>query len=83
MTDARRTQPLTVEARVRARNQVTIPEVVVRALGLREGSRLLISVDSDQAEIVVLRDSYAGTLAGLWGADPDAWLASERDSWER
>jgi AbrB family looped-hinge helix DNA binding protein len=83
MSDMHRTGPLTVEARVRARNQVTIPDAVARALGLRDGSRLLIRTDGDRAEIVVIRDTYAGTLSGLWGADPSAWLTSERDGWER
>ena len=78
------TQPqVSVEARVRARNQVTIPEPIVRALGLAEGARLLFRSDGDRMEIVVLRDSYAGALHGVWGTDAQSWLAEERAGWER
>ncbi len=74
---------LAVEARVRARNQVTIPEPIVRALGLAEGVRLLFRTDGDRVELIVVRDSYAGALEGVWGADAQAWLAGERAAWER
>jgi bifunctional DNA-binding transcriptional regulator/antitoxin component of YhaV-PrlF toxin-antitoxin module len=83
MTDITHTGPLAFEARVRARNQVTIPEPIVRALRLEEGTRLLFRADGDRSEIVVIRESYAGALRGLWGADPASWLAEERASWER
>jgi bifunctional DNA-binding transcriptional regulator/antitoxin component of YhaV-PrlF toxin-antitoxin module len=83
MVDIDASTQVSVEARVRARNQVTIPEPIVRALGLAEGARLLFRADGDRMEIVVLRDSYAGALHGVWGADAQAWLAEERAAWER
>jgi len=83
MTDMSASTQVSVEARVRARNQLTIPEPVARALRLEEGSRILFRTDGDRVEIVVLRDSYAGALRGVWGADAQAWLAEERAAWER
>jgi AbrB family looped-hinge helix DNA binding protein len=83
MVDIDATPRLAVEARVRARNQVTIPEPIVRALGLEEGSRLLFRTDGDRVELIVVRDSYAGALRGVWGEDAQAWLAEERAAWER
>jgi bifunctional DNA-binding transcriptional regulator/antitoxin component of YhaV-PrlF toxin-antitoxin module len=83
MTDIDATHRLAVEARVRARNQLTIPEPIVRALGLEAGARLLFRTDGDRVELIVVRDSYAGALRGVWGADAQAWLAEERAAWER
>ena len=83
MVDNAPSVQISVEARVRARNQVTIPEPIVRALGLAEGARLLFRTDGDRVELVVLRESYAGALHGVWGADPQSWLAEERAAWER
>jgi AbrB family looped-hinge helix DNA binding protein len=83
MNDIDTTSQLAVEVRVRARNQVTIPEPIVRALGLEEGTRLLFRTEGDRVELVVIRDSYAGALRGVWGADPQSWLAEERATWER
>jgi bifunctional DNA-binding transcriptional regulator/antitoxin component of YhaV-PrlF toxin-antitoxin module len=62
---------------------VTIPEPIVRALGLEEGSRLLFRTDGDRVDLIVVRDSYAGALHGVWGEDAQAWLAEERAAWMR
>ncbi|CAN5471016.1 hypothetical protein BH24CHL9_BH24CHL9_04300 [soil metagenome] len=72
-------------ARLRPRNQLTLPEPVVRVLGARPGERFLVSVDGpDSLRLVRIRTSYAGALAGMWGSDQDAvdaWLSDERGSW--
>lgn len=71
------------EARLRARNQLTLPDPVVQAAGLAEGDRFIVDVDPDEPGVVrlrLIRASYAGTLAGVYG-DATAALAEERASW--
>jgi len=72
------------EARLRARNQLTLPEAVVSAAGMVEGDRFIVEVDAGDPDTVRLhriRPSYAGALRGIYG-DTDAYLQSERESWE-
>lgn len=72
-----------VEARLRARNQLTLPDPVVRAVGLAEGDRFIVDADPNDPDVVRLRrirDTYAGTLADVYG-DATAALAEERASW--
>jgi hypothetical protein len=72
-------------ARLRPRNQLTLPEPVVASLGARAGERFLVSVEGpDSLRLVRIRASYAGALAGMWGSDQDAadaWLGVERATW--
>ena len=72
-------------ARLRPRNQLTLPEAVVAALGASTGERFLVAVEGpDSVRLVRIRASYAGALAGLWGDTQEAiddWLRAERDSW--
>lgn len=73
----------TVEARLRARNQLTLPDAVVQAVGLAEGDRFIVDTDPSDPDVVRLRrirDTYAGTLASVYG-DAKAALAEERASW--
>ena len=73
-------------ARLRARNQLTLPERVVSRLDVKPGDRFLIVVDGpDSVRMVRIRDSYAGALSGLWGSTQtqgDDWLRNERESWQ-
>jgi len=71
------------KARLRARNQLTLPEPVVRAAGLREGDRFVVEVSADDPDTVRLhriRDSYAGALAGVYG-DIVEYVREERKGW--
>jgi hypothetical protein len=72
-------------ARLRPRNQLTLPEAVVAAVGATPGERFLVSVEGpDSVRLVRIRASYAGALAGMWGDTQEAiddWLRAERDSW--
>ena len=76
-----RTPP--VEARLRARNQLTLPDPVVQAAGLAEGDRFIVDLDPGEPDVVRLRrvrTSYAGALTDVYG-DAEAALAEERGSW--
>lgn len=71
------------EARLRARNQLTLPDPVVQAAGLAEGDRFIVDLDPDEPDVVrlrLVRASYAGTMADVYG-DAAAALAEERASW--
>ncbi len=73
-----------VEARLRARNQLTLPDAVVRAAGIREGERFLVEIAPDDPDTVRLhriRTSYAGALAEVYGRASDA-LEDAREGWE-
>ncbi len=72
-----------VEARLRARNQLTLPDPVVQAAGLSDGDRFMVEVDAGDPDVIHLRrlrSSYAGALAGVYG-DAAAALEEERASW--
>ena len=72
------------EARLRAKSQLTIPEQVVDAIGLRQGDRFLVELSPDEPDTIRLhriRDSYAGGLREVYG-EPTDYLTEERRSWE-
>ena len=74
---------LPAEARLRARNQLTLPDPVVQAAGLGEGDRFVVDIDPAEPEVIRLRrvrSSYAGALVSVYG-DPREALAEERESW--
>lgn len=76
-----RTPP--AEARLRARNQLTLPDPIVQAAGLGEGDRFAVDIDPAEPDVVRLRrvrSSYAGALASIYG-DAQAALGEERGSW--
>jgi hypothetical protein len=73
------------EARLRAKSQLTLPEVIVDAAGVGPGDRFLVELDADDPATIRLhriQGSYAGTLRDVYG-DPAEYLASERASWVR
>jgi hypothetical protein len=75
---------LRAPARLRARNQLTLPETIVAAAGLAAGDDFIVEVDEDIPDVVHLRrlrSSYAGALRGLY-SDVTAYLDRERGSWE-
>lgn len=72
------------EARLRGRNQLTLPEPVVEAGGLAEGDRFVVEIDPANPDTVRLhriRASYAGALRDVYG-DVATALAEERQGWE-
>ena len=72
------------EARLRGRNQLTLPDPVVRAGGLVEGERFVVEIDPADPDTVRLhriRASYAGALRHVYG-DPVEALKEERQGWE-
>ena len=77
------TASVTSEARVRAKNQFTLPDAVVRAAGISEGDRFVVEVnpgDTDTVRLHRIRPSYAGALRDAFGDAGEA-LEAERSSW--
>lgn len=72
-------------ARLRGRNQLTLPDAIVQAAGVEEGSTFVVELESSDPDVVRLRrvrSSYAGALKGLY--EPVAeYLAGEREGWDR
>jgi bifunctional DNA-binding transcriptional regulator/antitoxin component of YhaV-PrlF toxin-antitoxin module len=73
------------EARLRARNQLTLPDRIVEAMRSEPGDRFIVEVEVDEPGTVRLRrvrESYAGALTGVYG-DVGSYLESEREGWDR
>ncbi len=76
-------QTVVAKARLRERNQLTIPDLIVRAAGIRPGETFVVEVSTELPDVLVLRRvraSYAGALRDVYG-DPAAYLEEERGSW--
>jgi bifunctional DNA-binding transcriptional regulator/antitoxin component of YhaV-PrlF toxin-antitoxin module len=77
----------TVIVRLRAKNQLTLPDAIVRQLGVQPGDRFRAWVAPDGS--ILMRRSGAssyGKYSGMWGATPEeieANLQGLRDEWER
>lgn len=74
---------ISARARVRARNQITIPEQIVEAAEIAEGETLIVELDPSRPDVLRVRrvrESYAGALSGVYG-DAGAYLEEERRDW--
>jgi AbrB family looped-hinge helix DNA binding protein len=75
-----------IEATVRAKNQITIPLAIAERHGIQPGQRLIIvdAGDGDEFTVRVIRHSYAGALAGIFGATNEnvAYVRDEREAWD-
>ena len=72
-----------VTTRLRARNQLTLPDSVVHAAGLDVGATRVVELDPEDGDVGLLRRvraSYAGTMTGAYGPSAD-YLAGERAGW--
>lgn len=74
---------ISARARVRARNQITIPERIVEAADIQEGETLIVELEPSRPDVLRVRRvrlSYAGALPGVY-ADAQAYLEEERKDW--
>ncbi len=73
--------------RLRAKNQLTLPDAVARAVDAHPGDRLRIWVEQDGTiGIRKTGASLAGAFPGMWGNTSEeiaAHLNELRDEWER
>jgi AbrB family looped-hinge helix DNA binding protein len=64
-------------------NQIVIPREARRALGLKPGDKLLVTVLGDRVVIIQKPKSHAKAFHGIArGLCPEDYLRKERDSWE-
>ncbi len=75
------------EARLRAKNQITLPEPVVSALEAKLDDRLVFEADVTEPGVFRVRllpRSFAGALTGVYGttAEVKAFLRDEHADWE-
>jgi len=81
--------PVQVQVTLRDRNQLTLPDRIADRIEAKPGDRLLLTIEPAEPGVVRLkrlRDSYAGIATGVYGRTAEeraAYVAAERDSWER
>lgn len=69
-------------ARLRPKNQITLPEVIVDEVGVEIGDRFRVNVEDGVIRLFPIRKSYYGALKGLWPPDWMEELRRDRDSWQ-
>lgn len=69
-------------ARLRPKNQLTLPHSALRLVGAEVGDRFLVSTDGEVIRLEPVRASYAGALKDVWPADWQDELRSDRDGWQ-
>ena len=75
------------EARLRAKNQITVPEAIVATLEAQLDDTLIFEADASEPGIIRVRllpRSFAGALTSVYGsaADVKALVEEERAAWE-
>ena len=79
-------RPIEAEARLRPKNQVTMPEPIVRALDAATDDTLLFETDPREPGVVhvrVLPHTFAASLRGVFGTTDEVleFLREEHASW--
>jgi hypothetical protein len=70
-------------ARLRPKNQLTVPEEALVAVGAKVGTRFVVTVERGAIRLDPVLESYAGVFRDVFPADSVAEVRAERDSWER
>lgn len=79
-------RPIEADARLRAKNQLTLPEPIADALGAEPNDVLVFEVDParpDVALVHLVRAGFAGALTGTYGTTDDvkAFIREEHAAW--
>jgi bifunctional DNA-binding transcriptional regulator/antitoxin component of YhaV-PrlF toxin-antitoxin module len=79
-------RPIAAEARLRAKNQLTLPEPIADALDAQPDDVLVFEADPSQpgvAQVHLVRSHFAGALTGTYGTTEEvlAFLREERAAW--
>jgi len=78
--------PVRAEARLRPKNQLTLPEPIAAVLEARPDDLLLFEEDSSEpgtARVRLLPRTFAGALTGVYGTTEEvkAFLREEHAAW--
>ena len=83
-------KPEVIRAKLSSKNQITLPVAIVRALGLRPGRNLMLSLEDDHIVLRPEPDDWVmylhGSAKGVYGntrEEMDAYVRRERASWRR
>ena len=71
-------------ARLRSRNQLTLPNDIVEAAGISEGDSFVVELEPADPDVVILRrvrTSYAGALKGMY-VPIEEYIEGERAGWD-
>lgn len=84
--DATMDRPVEAEARLRAKNQLTLPEAIANALDARPDDVLVFEADPREpgtARIHLVRHEFAGSMTGVYGTSDEviAFLREEHAAW--
>lgn len=79
-------RPVEAQARLRAKNQLTLPDRIAEALDAHADDVLVFEADPGQpgvARVHLVRRAFAGALTGTYGTTEDvkAYLREEHDAW--
>lgn len=79
-------RPITAEARIRAKNQLTLPEVIVQALDAQPDDVLVFEVNPGEpgtARAHLVRHAFAGSMRGVYGTTQEVlrYVREERAAW--
>ena len=77
---------VSAEARLRAKNQLTLPELIVEALQAQPDDLLVFEADATDvgtARVRLIPGRFAGSLTGTYGTTEDvkAFLREEHAAW--
>lgn len=80
------TPAIGAEARLRAKNQLTLPEPIAHALDARPDDILVFEMDPEHpgsARVHLVHTAFAGALTGTYGtsADVKSFVREERAAW--
>jgi len=79
-------RPIEAEARLRAKNQLTLPERIAEALGARTNDTLVFETDPARpgvAQVHLVRAGFAGALTGVYGTTQQVktFVREEHEAW--
>jgi hypothetical protein len=79
-------RPIEAEARLRPKNQLTLPEPIVRALDAAPDDVLVFETDPAEpgvARVRLLPRNFAGSLTGVYGTTEEVleYVRGERAAW--
>ena len=79
-------RPIEAEARLRQKNQLTLPEPIVRALDAAPDDILVFEADPSEpgvAHVRLLPRDFAGSLTGVFGTAEETleYVRGERTAW--
>ena len=78
--------PVGAEARLRAKNQITVPDAIVRALDAAPDDVFVFEADPAEPGVAHIRRlprDFAGSLTGVFGTSEEVleYIRAERASW--